>query len=156
VRRAEAGERGHEVDAVVAVERRRERLGLLRTRDDPQPVAQPLHPGARHEHARLERVVEPLADPPGDRRDQPLLEQRRAAAGVLEQEVAGPVRLLPEPGRVAGLAVQRRLLAASGRVDLRSIVTGRYGLDDAEAALRAGRADSASVKVMVLPGLTPP
>jgi L-iditol 2-dehydrogenase len=47
-------------------------------------------------------------------------------------------------------------LAASGRVDLRSIVTGRYGLDDAEAALRAGRADSASVKVMVLPGLTPP
>jgi hypothetical protein len=75
---------------------------------------------------------------------------------VLEQEVAGPVRVLPEPGRVAGLAVQRRLLAASGRVDLRSIVTGRYGLDDAEAALRAGRADSASVKVMVLPGLTPP
>jgi L-iditol 2-dehydrogenase len=46
-------------------------------------------------------------------------------------------------------------LAASGRVDLRAIVTGRYPLDDAEAALRAGRADSASVKVMVLPGLTP-
>jgi len=47
-------------------------------------------------------------------------------------------------------------LAAAGRVDLRAIVTGRYALDDAEAALRAGREDSASVKAMVLPGLTPP
>ncbi|HTE64481.1 MAG TPA: NAD(P)-dependent alcohol dehydrogenase [Solirubrobacteraceae bacterium] len=43
-------------------------------------------------------------------------------------------------------------LAASRRVDLAAIVTGHYGLDDAEAALRAGRADPASVKVMVMPG----
>jgi L-iditol 2-dehydrogenase len=42
-------------------------------------------------------------------------------------------------------------LAASGRVDLPSIVTGRYALDDAEAALRAAREDPASVKVMVIP-----
>jgi L-iditol 2-dehydrogenase len=43
-------------------------------------------------------------------------------------------------------------LAASRRVDLQAIVTGRYGLDEAEAALRAGREDPASVKVMVMPG----
>jgi len=43
-------------------------------------------------------------------------------------------------------------LAATGRVDLEAIITGHYGLDDAEAALRAGREDPGAVKVMVLPG----
>jgi L-iditol 2-dehydrogenase len=42
-------------------------------------------------------------------------------------------------------------LAARGRVDLEAIITGHYGLDDAEAALRAGREDPAAVKVMVMP-----
>jgi len=43
-------------------------------------------------------------------------------------------------------------LAATGRVDLEAIITGHYGLDDAEVALRAGRDDPGAVKVMVLPG----
>jgi L-iditol 2-dehydrogenase len=42
-------------------------------------------------------------------------------------------------------------LAAAGRVDLDAIITGHYDLDDAEAALRAGREDPTSVKVMVRP-----
>jgi L-iditol 2-dehydrogenase len=42
-------------------------------------------------------------------------------------------------------------LAAHGRVDLEAIITGHYGLDDAEAALRAGRGDPTAVKVMVMP-----
>jgi L-iditol 2-dehydrogenase len=42
-------------------------------------------------------------------------------------------------------------LVAEGRVDPEAIVTGRYGLDDAEAALRAGRVDPANVKAMVVP-----
>jgi L-iditol 2-dehydrogenase len=42
-------------------------------------------------------------------------------------------------------------LAANGRVDLEAIITRQYGLDDAEAALRAGREDPAAVKVMVMP-----
>jgi L-iditol 2-dehydrogenase len=42
-------------------------------------------------------------------------------------------------------------LVAGGRVDVEAIVTGRYGLDDAEAALRAGREDPGAVKVMVVP-----
>ena len=42
-------------------------------------------------------------------------------------------------------------LAANGRVDLEAIITGQYGLEDAEAALRAGREDPAAVKVMVMP-----
>jgi L-iditol 2-dehydrogenase len=43
-------------------------------------------------------------------------------------------------------------LAADGRVDLEAIITGHHDLDDAEAALRAGRDDATAVKVMVMPG----
>lgn len=42
-------------------------------------------------------------------------------------------------------------LAASGRVDLDSMVTGRYGLDEVEAALTAAT-DPATLKVVVRPG----
>ena len=42
-------------------------------------------------------------------------------------------------------------LAASGRVDLKAIITGHYGLEEAEAALKIGREDPASVKAMVIP-----
>ena len=42
-------------------------------------------------------------------------------------------------------------LVANGRIDLEAIITGRYGLDDAEAALRVGREDATAVKVMVMP-----
>ena len=42
-------------------------------------------------------------------------------------------------------------LAASGRVDLKAIMSGRFELGDAEAALRAGREDPESVKPLVLP-----
>ena len=42
-------------------------------------------------------------------------------------------------------------LAATGRVDVAALITGHYGLDETEAALRAGREDAASIKVMVHP-----
>jgi L-iditol 2-dehydrogenase len=42
-------------------------------------------------------------------------------------------------------------LAATGRVDLKAIISGHFGLEDAEAALRAGREDPDSVKPMVVP-----
>jgi len=42
-------------------------------------------------------------------------------------------------------------LASSGKVDLKAIITGHFGLEDAAAALRAGREDPASVKPIVVP-----
>jgi L-iditol 2-dehydrogenase len=42
-------------------------------------------------------------------------------------------------------------LVADGRVDLRAIVTGHFPLEEAEAALRAGREDPESIKPMVVP-----
>lgn len=43
-------------------------------------------------------------------------------------------------------------LVASGKVDLDAMVTGHFGLDEVETALKAGREDPTSVKVMVCPG----
>jgi L-iditol 2-dehydrogenase len=42
-------------------------------------------------------------------------------------------------------------LAAAGRVNLRAIITGRFALEETEAALRAGRDDPASIKPLVIP-----
>jgi L-iditol 2-dehydrogenase len=42
-------------------------------------------------------------------------------------------------------------LAAEGQVDLESMITGRYGLDDVVAALRSSREDPGSVKALVRP-----
>jgi L-iditol 2-dehydrogenase len=42
-------------------------------------------------------------------------------------------------------------LAATGRIDLDALVTGHFGLDETEAALRAGRDDPGSVKPVVHP-----
>jgi L-iditol 2-dehydrogenase len=42
-------------------------------------------------------------------------------------------------------------LVRTGRVDLRSIITGSFGLDDAERALRAAREDPTTIKPMVIP-----
>ncbi|MEV2223844.1 NAD(P)-dependent alcohol dehydrogenase [Nocardia vinacea] len=43
-------------------------------------------------------------------------------------------------------------LAATGRVDLDRLVTGRFGLDQVAAALTSGRDNRASIKPIVLPG----
>ena len=42
-------------------------------------------------------------------------------------------------------------LAATGKVDLEAIITGHYGLEEAEAALLAGQRDPGNVKAMVIP-----
>lgn len=42
-------------------------------------------------------------------------------------------------------------LAATGKVDLEAIITGHYGLEEAEEALQAGRKDPGNVKAMVIP-----
>ena len=43
-------------------------------------------------------------------------------------------------------------LAASGRVDLDSMVTGHYGLDDVESALTAAKDDPTAIKAIIRPG----
>jgi L-iditol 2-dehydrogenase len=45
-------------------------------------------------------------------------------------------------------------LAASGRIDLDALVTGRFALDEAADALRAARTDANALKVIVYPHRT--
>ena len=54
--------------------------------------------------------------------------------------------------RYAGVYPAAIALAASGRVDLAALVTGHYGLADAEQALTAARRDPATIKPVVVPG----
>ena len=108
VRRAEAGERRDEVDALVAVERTRERLGLGGALDQPEAVAQPLDRGAGDEDGALERID-------GGRR-------RRAATQRSRSTPSGPApaassphsrartrrsRRSPSPGRARSSAARR-------------------------------------------------
>ena len=53
--------------------------------------------------------------------------------------------------RYAGTYPTAIALAAAGTVDLEAIITGHFALEDADAALRAGREDPDSVKVIVTP-----
>jgi threonine dehydrogenase-like Zn-dependent dehydrogenase len=69
--------------------------------------------------------------------------RNRAAVLTPERSIGIEDRPLPEPGP--------RRLVASGRVDVEAIVTGPFGLDEAETALRAPREDPASVKPVVHP-----
>jgi L-iditol 2-dehydrogenase len=76
-----------------------------------------------------------------------------------EEEATLPVSLIQNRElwltgtfRYANTYPEAIALVADGRVDLEAIITGQYGLDDADAALRAGREDPAAVKVMVMPG----
>jgi len=60
VRRAEARERRHEVDAAVVVERRRKSFALRGFVDEPETVAQPLDRSAGDEDGTLERMLRRL------------------------------------------------------------------------------------------------
>ena len=86
-------------------------------RDQPEPVAQPLHDRAADEHAAFERVLRAVADLPRDGRDELMARRGRRGADVLQQEAAGAVGVLRHPGAAAHLAEQRRLLIAGDAGD---------------------------------------
>ena len=108
VRRAEAGERRHEVDAVRRVDRARELLALGGVGEDAEPVAQPLDRGAAREDRSLERV----AAGRGDRLEQPGRRRATLGAGVRQHEAARAVGRLRLAAVEAAVAEERRLLVA--------------------------------------------
>ncbi len=127
VRRSQAGQRGHEVHPVVALQRRRERFGVGGDVDHPEPVAQPLDGRAGHEDRRLGRVGEPLADPPGDGGEQAVGGLGAAGSGVLQHERTRPVGVLAQPGIDAGLAEQRGLLVTGDARHRHRVAVQRVG-----------------------------
>ena len=113
MRRAEARQRRDEVDAVVAVDRVGERLGLGRVCDEPKPVPQPLHRRTGDEHRALERV-DGGSSPSRQAAvaSTPSAGAGRVVAGVREHEAARAVRRLHPARREARLPEERRLLVA--------------------------------------------
>jgi L-iditol 2-dehydrogenase len=84
---------------------------------------------------------------------------RAVLVGMGGDEVALPLSVVQEREleitgtfRYAGTWPTAIALVASGRIDLDRLVTGTYGLHQAEEALTAGRHDPRSVKVVVHPG----
>jgi L-iditol 2-dehydrogenase len=45
-------------------------------------------------------------------------------------------------------------LITSGKVEVASLVTGTYGLDEVESALMKAKTDPSAIKTMIIPALT--
>ena len=109
MRRSQAGQRGHEVDAAGVLDRGCEMLALSGISEQAEAVAEPLQRGTRHEHRALERGHARL----GRRGAHQAVGRRLAARAVVdEEEAAGAVRHLRLARLEAGLPVERRLLVA--------------------------------------------
>jgi mannitol 2-dehydrogenase len=80
---------------------------------------------------------------------------RAALRSLHERGARATLEWLLPASRYANTYPTAIALAANGRVDLEAIITRHYALDQAEAALRAGRDDPTAVKVMVMPGGRP-
>ena len=120
---------------------RRERSGLGRVGDDPEPVAQPLHRRAGDEDRAFHRVRHGRrTERPRDRRQQPVdrLGQRRPDVG--EHERTGAVRVLRHAGLDARLPEQRGLLVAGDAAD-RHREPGRAAR---HASCRSGRSTAST------------
>jgi L-iditol 2-dehydrogenase len=83
---------------------------------------------------------------------------RAVLVGMGGDEVALPLSVVQERElvvtgtfRYANTWPTAIALVAAGRIDLDALVTGHYGLADAEESLTVGRRDPASVKVLVHP-----
>jgi hypothetical protein len=120
-------------DAAVVLQRARERLRLLRLRDDAEPVAQPLHRRAGDEDRALERVRRRAGGVAADRGEQAAPAAHPLRAGVEQQERAGAVGALGGARREAALAEQRRLLVTRDARD-RDLVPEPLGVREAEDA----------------------
>src|ERR1700733_6940028 len=113
VRREQAGDRGHEVDAAVVGGLPGQRLDLRGAGDDAELVAQPLHRRPGHGDGALERVDRLLlAELGADGGEQAVLAADDLLAGVEQHEVAGAVGVLRLARREADLADRGRLLVA--------------------------------------------
>src|SRR5260370_6710842 len=94
VRSAEPDESGHEVDAVIGVERARESLTLCGVVENAESVAKPLDRRARDEDGGFQRVCRPTPRIAGDGRKQSLSRAWYFVARIEQQKRTRAVRIL--------------------------------------------------------------
>ena len=91
----------------------RQRFGRGGVLHQPQPIAQPLHQAARHEHRTFQRIGRRFAVQCGQqRRQQPVARSRAILPGRRQREEARPECRLGAPDRKTALPDGRRLLIA--------------------------------------------
>ena len=118
VRRAQPGERRHQVDIAGVVDLLRQRLHFFGRSNQPQAVAQPLHGGAGNKNRALERVAGASCTwrcrraAPGDGGQQLVLAGDGRAAGVHQHETTGAIGVLRHAGCKTGLPEGGGLLIA--------------------------------------------
>ena len=117
VRCAESDECGHEVDAVVRLERSRQTLALLGVEQNAESVAQPLNRRAGDEDRCFERVSCATFLVAGDRRQQTVTRTRNLVSGIEKEKRAGAVGVLRLTRAAASLTEQRRLLITGNSSD---------------------------------------
>ena len=133
VRRAQAGERRHEIDAAGVWHAGGQGFAFRRAVDDLQLVPQPLHRGAGHENAALQGVAGAPAEAPGDGGQQALVDRAGIVAVVHQHERPGSVGILDHAGSEASLPEEGALLIADDAAD------GQRG------AVEAGRGSGAEI-----------
>ena len=79
MRRAEPGKTGHQVKALARVGARGEIAGFGRSRDDAEPIAQPLHRRTGDKDAAFEGIGGAAVESIGDRRQQTVMGAGRRA-----------------------------------------------------------------------------
>ena len=118
MRSAETRERGHDVHSVAAPDFLGKVIRVLRVRDYPQTVAQPLNDGAAGENAALERVFDrSVLLGGGNRGEQSVAALHRLVTRVCEEEAARAVGDLNVARVKAALTEERRLLVARDAAD---------------------------------------
>ncbi len=129
VRCAEAGKGWHQVHAVAALDAARQGFDFGGSLDDAETIAQPLHYGAADEDTAFQRVVNLVADFPGDRSQQIVFRDDRLGAGIHHHEATGTVSILDHAGLGTHLPEQCGLLVTGnpGQRNLRT-ETGNFGM----------------------------
>src|SRR5690606_13498836 len=92
--RTEAGEGGHQVDAIAVRHLGGEVFGIERIVDHLQLVAQPLHGGTAVEDRAFQRILDFTPGAAGDGGEQAVPGLYRLVAGVHQQEAAGAIGVL--------------------------------------------------------------
>src|SRR5262249_53234110 len=112
VRRSQPCEGRDQINPSVVSYARGECFDLGRGPYQLESVAQPLHHRAADEYAALERIVDDAVAAPRYRGEHIAVRFNRVAACVEQQETAGAVRVLGQPGLKTCLTEQRSLLVS--------------------------------------------
>ena len=127
MRRAQSGERRHDITARRITHAGREVFAVGGAVDQLELVTEPLDRRARDIDRAFERIIHLAVEPPRDGGEQSVLGEHRLFSRVHQHKTAGAVGVLCLSLIEAGLSEQRRLLIARGSRD-RDLTAEEFGV----------------------------